>query len=126
MEITSFTEDELAESLAAVEDYDTEVMTRYSGRGMYGERCFGVVTDHPATVGLAIAHAIALAWPRDSDPDGIIVRAAEIVRAAHHDSFGRQVIVYFPGWQLKGSDPDDPDDVAGIVAEVTRGLEGRR
>ena len=52
-----------------------ELMTNYSGRGMYGERCYGIVTDNP---------------------DELIERAVELgLKGASTDNMGLSTIVYW-------------------------------
>jgi hypothetical protein len=88
---------------------DFQVRTDYSGRGMYGDRCFGITCGGPemALVGLAVLAALNL----DDTPDRDGTReqiegAVEIVRAARTDNMGRDMIVYFPGYQLADADAE--------------------
>lgn len=53
-----------------------ELRTDYSGRGMYGSKFMGIVTDRP---------------------NALQLRAASIgLRGAQHDSMGQAEIVYWP------------------------------
>ena len=70
-----------------------EIRHDYSGRGMYGERCFGIVADqvHHATTAVVLALA-------DAGYSGEDLHA--VVDAAETDDMGLQTIVYFPGFIL--------------------------
>lgn len=56
---------------------DRTLYTEYSGRGMYGKTCIGIVCD---------------------DPEDVIAEVG--VRGAQMDSMGRRTIVYWP--KVKG------------------------
>ena len=56
---------EQAERIVAkmkMEGIDAEIYENYSGRGMYGDKCIGIVTDNVAAVGWAAGKA-GLDWP---------------------------------------------------------------
>lgn len=81
---------------------DEVVRDNYSGRGMFGTSCFGLVGPTPVLMGMMAAlgtvaqdHADSLDKP-DVDR-GLITRMA---KDAAMDSMGREDIVYFPGWTL--------------------------
>lgn len=62
----------LALEFAKSED---DLRENYSGRGMYGSTCYGIVTD---------------------DPDGLVERAVELgLKGACTDSMGLSTIVYW-------------------------------
>lgn len=63
----------------------------YSGRGMYGEKCFGITTNGIPGVLMVFA---ALSHIFDEDAVG------RLASAAQQDSMGRDIIVYFPGFEL--------------------------
>lgn len=67
------------------EENDWDLRTDYSGRGMYGTRCVGIVGPNP----LEIVEAVA------SQTD---------LRGAQQDSMGRDAIVYWPGLSAEGWD----------------------
>ena len=57
-------------------DLGGKLRVDYSGRGMYGATCYGIVTD---------------------DPDACVEEAAARgIRGSKRDSMGRQAIVYWP------------------------------
>lgn len=66
---------------------DDEVRPHYSGRGMFGDACYSIVTD---------------------EPENVIERAsAEGLTGARTDSMGLKTIVYWPhvkGELMKGED----------------------
>jgi len=65
----------------------------YSGRGMYGETCLGIVTDNVAKTLLTLASCL---------PDGMLADLAE--ETVCTDSMGRNAIVYWPNLPYKGDD----------------------
>lgn len=81
----------------------------YSGRYMYGKRCFGIVCEREAEViGFFLAlHGIVQDEAPDYgvDPD----LAFDLKEVMSRDSMGFSSIVYFPGF-LVGDDPDNQED----------------
>lgn len=69
----------------------------YSGRGMYGETCFGIVVGG---VNQAARFLVELAM---SDEDATDL-AGDLADAMRSDSMGYDQIYYFPGYRL--SDPE--------------------
>lgn len=74
-------------------DFGGELTLRraYSGRGMYGSACFGIVVNGPASTAmfmLAVREVIGL-------EDTVYLASA-----MQSDSMGYDTIVYFPGWAL--------------------------
>lgn len=74
---------------ASIED-DVDLLTDYSGRGMYGRTCPAVVTDsetfHRLLVGIAFACA----------EQGRTIDDASQFANAHTDSMGRDTVYYWP------------------------------
>lgn len=112
MTTASFTHDQLVDALCQMgcdgED-DAQVRADYSGRGMYGATCFGVVcgSHQIGLVALAITAAIAdivESNGEDTDYAELIDTAAGIVGTMRVDSMGRDQIAYFPGWTLAVED----------------------
>lgn len=88
------------ERLAQMLDLDSgDVRRDYSGRGMYGASCVGLVVDVPDVV-------IGVALREIFDED----EAWELARAACSDSMGRSTIVYFPGLVV-AQDEDEDEEV---------------
>lgn len=84
------TPDELEDNLMGFLD-DVTVRTDYSGRGMYGATCFGlVVSKSDVLVGYALGRFLE---ERGYD-------AFEVLEAARTDSMGYDAVVYFPGYNL--------------------------
>lgn len=84
---------------------DADFIVRgYSGRGMYGKTCLGVVTEN-------LAELIAALIEGTNDDERKEV--AEAIRTMQMDSFGRDTIVYFPKIQfqedefIEGEDEED-------------------
>jgi hypothetical protein len=73
-------------------DPDEALRTDYSGRGMYGDKCVGLVHD-------SVDELIDLVtFVREKDPD--------LLRGAVQDSMGRSTITYWPRWTVTEEDED--------------------
>lgn len=78
----------------------------YSGRGMYGDTCFGFVTNDYGSsfaffVQLGIVGAQNEEQSLDDDSDYFDTGEAELLaNSARTDAMGHSTIVYFPGWSL--------------------------
>ena len=123
---TPFDADDLIDALdtIGIDDLDTDdIRTDYSGRGMYGARCFGIVVSQSQAglIGLGIAAAI-MGTMDDTTAEDALAMAAEIVRCANTGSMGRGTIVYFPGWLLAGTGADNDGDGLHEVDEGVTGL----
>ena len=71
------------------------VLTDYSGRGMYGERCVAVVGDHG---GFAAFVATLAQMGADLDADDPINELLyQVVNSVVIDSLGTDRVFYFPG-----------------------------
>ena len=82
----------------SVDDAESALHEGYSGRGMYGDECFGIVVDDIGELCRFFAYLGA-----DHDTD----LADRLARVARTDSMGRSMIVYFPGYTLGGESEDD-------------------
>lgn len=96
--------------LEALQDFMDNCETRsdYSGRGMYGAKCFGFVTDSPLKIGYAIAAVFgvdSLLVDSGDDEDELAAERTEtgerLMRSVSMDSMGSETIVYFPGWTVE-------------------------
>ena len=92
-----------AVSRAAIESYLSdieEIRTEYSGRGMYGGTCFGIVTTNVPRTLMEMAAGIIDA----SDIEGGegVDLVMDLDNVATVDGMGRSSIVYFPGFELDG------------------------
>lgn len=77
-------------------NYETRV---YSGRGMYGEQCIGLILEDSSQIA-ALAYNIGLA---DSEDE---IAASHIDRL-RTDSMGTDIIAYFPSVKVKGDEEAD-------------------
>ena len=75
--------------------YDYEVRKDYSGRGMRGAKCLGLVVDSPADAYAILAGAAAEA--EYDDETDLADEWLALFRKSRLDSMGLQSIVYFPG-----------------------------
>lgn len=67
------------------------VYVEYSGRGMFGDKCFGVVHDKS---GVEVGAALAQLLEHDQDT------LRMMLRDARQDSMGLSTITYFPRWSF--------------------------
>jgi hypothetical protein len=83
---------------------DTDLRTRYSGRAMMGDICWGVVLANGSRLGVFAAELmVAAAYEYGTaaeDVDTTTRSVREMLATARLDQMGTAVIVYFPGWQL--------------------------
>ncbi len=86
----------------------------YSGRGMYGKKCVGIVTDDPSDCVLAIVRELM-------DDCGDIDELRDLVGYldnSSQDSMGRSAIVYWPRIEWQELDDGDNDcDHDGVLAD---------
>ena len=75
---------------------NVEIRADYSGRGMYGDSCFGVVV---ASVSEFVKFLLIVA---EDDQE----LAWELASHAKEDSMGYSTIYYFPGYQIASDDED--------------------
>jgi hypothetical protein len=79
---------ELIESFC--EEFGYEFYGDYSGRGMYGKRCVGIVCDSPMDVVIELCDYLR---------DNGVESATSALGGTSWDSMGLQSIVYFPNVQ---------------------------
>lgn len=84
MELTSEQVDLLRDVAGDSDIWDEDVRIGYSGRGMYGTRCFGVVTD-------LTNYSLFVVNLNERDPD----LALAAMRSVTSDSMGFSTIYYF-------------------------------
>jgi hypothetical protein len=116
-ETTPFTKSQLEDALLQYVHEDSTIRNDYSGRAMFGDRCFGIVHDaNDGLIALAIVEACRQSvfdQNREADwfdGDYAMERAEELIRTMRGDNMGRSSITYFPGWLLDGADEDDDDE----------------
>lgn len=87
---------------------DCELREKYSGRGMYGDTCFGLICGLNQLV--LFVHALAT----QAAEDGCDTDDTEWLQEVCSDSMGRDEIYYFPHAQVEpsadGSCDDDTED----------------
>lgn len=95
-------------------DADYQVRS-YSGRGMYGRECLGVMIEQYSSLGNLFADLIETA-SSGSDSDELQT-VADSIRDFKQDSLGRDTIVYFPNipWN---SDLESDDDFKERILNV--------
>lgn len=72
----------------------------YSGRFMYGETCFGIVTKDPSILSLIfieLAAQEALDHNDETDPTDWV---RDLALSMKTDNMAMDMIYYFPGWEL--------------------------
>lgn len=82
-------------------------ITGYSGRYMYGARCFALSTDDVSKV-LRFFQGVGSMLNEAGDrlvdyPEGNKL-LEEMADGAHTDSLGRGSVFYFPSWELEAED----------------------
>ena len=90
------------ECLEGCRDIIEDVRTSYSGRGMYGETCFGVVTEDPMQLVGSLSMNLGMSGYDDL--------AIDFYSNACMDSMGLSRIIYFPEIQWDGEEFDDLDE----------------
>lgn len=90
----------------------------YSGRGMYGSRCLGIVTDSPTDTVLELVNAAnergapstRVALDADTEIDNLrsdrdfVSGVLDTLECAKTDSMGRSTIVYWEHLEVSDSD----------------------
>lgn len=91
-------ERDLIESAMWAADLDTEksLYEGYSGRGMYGRKCFGVTGDMED-------YSKFLVQLTQTEPD----IAWDLAQSVRTDNLGFESIFYFPGYQLTNDNEED-------------------
>ena len=88
---------------------DLAVRDDYSGRYMYGDRCFGIDVDNPATAVYSIVETLRrIVEYHASEPD-TVEEAEGLIKSdcwldSKMDSMGLGYIVYFPDIQVEEED----------------------
>lgn len=87
---------------------DGSLRASYSGRGMYGDGCFGVICDSPAEAMGRIVFELCVNFQRED-------LAEELLDGMQTDSMGRGAILYWPGVTVEDaeeleSETDEDDE----------------
>jgi len=98
---------ELNDLISYVADaYDMRIEPDYSGRGMYGGKCFGLVFE--GTVGQFFS---AFLQSLSDEDISLKHELADLFDQMQTDSMGRwATIYYFPGWILEEETEDYEDE----------------
>lgn len=81
--------------------YEVDVRTDYSGRGMSGATCLGIVCDSERSAFRLFAALGQISGERtieDENWEPEIV--SDLAASALTDSMGRSLVVYFPRWEV--------------------------
>jgi hypothetical protein len=86
----------------------------YSGRGMGGKECLGVVLNQGQSLGSLFGDVIetinTFYIEAGNDGDLSVSDVADAFDSMQTDSMGKGTIVYFPGYEYFNLDEDDIDD----------------
>jgi hypothetical protein len=97
--------------IQAIEDAGYEARS-YSGRGMYGKSCVGVVCGRNESFALGVKIAMTLQASGEEDAESSVEALADLW--VQTDSMGHDMIVYFPGiaWEQQDEDEDEDEEAA--------------
>lgn len=90
-------------------DLDENLREKYSGRGMYGKECFGIIHSYASQLIAFMIHLDRIVQEDGPDLGVDFDLALSIADSACSDSMAFDKITYFPGFQI-GQDPDDMED----------------
>ncbi|MFA7264715.1 MAG: hypothetical protein WC054_00085 [Candidatus Nanopelagicales bacterium] len=102
----------ITEALECAQVWDARVRNDYSGRGMYGEECFGITFDgrsDPFRFFASLGELVGEQQEFD-EPDLEQGFAVVLAQRACMDSMGLGTVLYFPGYQLEGDIPGTDED----------------
>lgn len=94
---TILTPDQLQIIMSTAERFDGDVRS-YSGRGMYGKTCLGIVADSAQFVMSFILDV------QQDDPDLAAILSSQPMRT---DDMGLSIILYWPGISFDAEDNDE-------------------
>lgn len=96
-------DDEMVKHLSETVEFtvagDFDVRTNYSGRGMYGKECIGIVAVGPSQA-LAFITALLNILRETHSATDVKVMQKNLLREMHEDNMGRDMIYYFTNLQL--------------------------
>jgi hypothetical protein len=94
--------EEILETAELFDDGDeVNIREGYSGRGMYGRTCFGIVFENEAALFRFMAAAGRIEADREHD-ERPGFDSFSLARSVRTDRMMRGVIAYWPGWNLQG------------------------
>lgn len=84
------------------EDSNKSLYLAYSGRGMFGEKSWGIVVQNQGQAFKFIATLAENLMSESFEATGVQPdeSAAALAGSAKVDSLGHDLVVYFPGWEL--------------------------
>lgn len=112
------------------EMFDISPYYGYSGRGMYGRTCFGIITSNPANLMSHVLQVMQEFVAYEDIPEitkeyddsefeqlsAAVEAICDIFENARYDSLGLQAIVYFPEFDLpeleepESEEPESEED----------------
>lgn len=94
------------------DDEDFKLYRNYSGRGMYGKQCFGIVGHSETEIIAKILTSIVFNnFETESNRLELVKEFTDLLENASSDSMGYDVILYFSQASLPyDSDPETDDD----------------
>lgn len=90
---------ELLDVISIVTD-EENIIADYSGRGMYGEQCFGIVTSNSMELIASILEEINF----QKDSKSLIDEFSQMIRNCKIDNMGYNYILYFPYFTVNGDE----------------------
>lgn len=90
---------ELLDVISIVTD-EENIITDYSGRGMYGEKCLGIVTPNQMEL---IGYMLEEINDRE-DSKELINEFSQMIRNCRIDNMGYNYILYFPYFTVDGDE----------------------
>lgn len=88
--------------------YGFDIRNDYSGRGMFGDTCFGVTCNNIFEWIYCMIDDINNNFT-DEELYNVLNEFGEMVREAKTDSMGLETILYFPNWSLPEEENTDED-----------------
>lgn len=96
----------VSELLVRVIEDHAEIRHDYSGRGMFGEKCFGFVVENPEAAIAEIQADINGIY----EPEELRQEFSELLQHSRRDSMGFDTILYFPGYQTTETDKEPEEN----------------
>ena len=96
----------VSELLVRVIEDHAEIRHDYSGRGMFGEKCFGFVVENPEAAIAEIQADINGIY----EPEELRQEFTELLQHSRRDSMGFDMILYFPGYQTTETDKETEEN----------------
>lgn len=96
-------------------DVEAEEARSYSGRGMYGRECVGLVVSNVFSAVAALYSGLSRVVADEIDLEDYLEALSDVIRETRQDGMGLDHIIYWPAlaWPVDEGpdlDPDDTDD----------------